>query len=288
MCRFPGFGLSGPYKYYKGFGATMEGLMGHTLLRGYRDSDPSQTPISQHSDPNAGAQAAFGVLAAVAARERTGRGQLVEFAQSEALVHHLSYALFDYQMTGRVQEHWGNRHPSMAPYGVFPCAGEDNWITLAIGTDEAFAALCSTMGQPELATDPRFADVVSRHRHQDGIEALVGAWTRTRDKREAMMELQAAGVLAAAVLHPWEVLDDPHLEAREFFLRITHPECGTHRYPGTVAKLRHRQLRPEAPAPLLGEHNEEILCGLLGLEEAAYRQLLADDIVGTAYLETAR
>ena len=129
MIRFPGFGLSGPYRDFKGFGAAMEALAGHTLIRGYRDSDPSQTPPTYHADPNAGAHMAFALQAALYQRERSGEGRLIEMAQSEVVMHHVSHAWMDHQMNGRLQPHWGNQHPSMAPYGVFPAAEEPAWST---------------------------------------------------------------------------------------------------------------------------------------------------------------
>ena len=185
MVRFPGFGISGPYEHFKGFGATMESVIGHTMLRGYRDSDPSQTPAIYHGDPNAGAHVATAVQIALIARERTGEGQLIEMSQAEAVIHHTSYDLIDYQMNGRTHAHWGNRHPSMAPYGVFRCAGDDRWLALAVPSDEVFARLCDAMGQPELATDERFADAAARYGHQDELEPLVEAWTSQHGRRRA-------------------------------------------------------------------------------------------------------
>ena len=152
MVRFPGFGISGPYAHFKGFGATMEAVIGHTMLRGYRDSDPSSTPAVYHGDPNAGAHVAAAVQMALIAREHTGEGQLIEMSQAEAVIHHTSYDLLDYQLNGRVHRQWGNRHPSMAPYGVFRCAGDDRWIAIATPSDEAFAALCEAMGEPALGS----------------------------------------------------------------------------------------------------------------------------------------
>ena len=157
MVRFPGFGISGPYAHYKGYGNIMEAVVGHTMLRGYADADPSLTPASLHGDPNAGATVAFALQAALWARKRTGRGQLIEISQAEAVMQHLSYAFMDYSMNGRAHGHAGNTHPSIAPYGIFACApspspagpedAADRWIAIATPSDEAFAALCGEMGR---------------------------------------------------------------------------------------------------------------------------------------------
>ena len=299
MARFPGFGISGPYAHYKGYGNIMEAVAGHTLLRGYADADPSLTPSCLHGDPNAGATVAFAIQAALWARRRSGRGQLVELAQAEAVAQHLSYAVMDYSMNRRVHGHAGNHHPSMAPYGIFPCApaqspripedGEDRWITIAVPADAVFAKLCVEMGRPELADDQRYADVVSRHRNRDTLEAELAAWTAQHDAQELMVRLQHAGVPATACLHHPEMTEDPQLEARGFFQQITHPAAGTHLYPGPMAQFARTPLAPARwPAPLLGQHNEQLLRGLVGLGEEEYAQLVEDRIVGSAYLEDAR
>ena len=295
VIRFPGFGLSGPYRDFKGFGAAMEGLAGHTLARGYRDSDPSLTPPTYHADPNAGAHVAFALQAALYQRERTGEGRLIELSQSEAVMHHVSYAWMDWTMNGRLHPHPGNRHPSMAPHGVFPAAEDPGvehdlppYVAIAVPHDRAWAALCGAMGDPALAADERYADVVSRCRRQDELEALVAAWTRLRTARELMLRLQAAGVPAAMVHRQTLMHGDPHLAARGFFERIEHPEAGAHRYPGPQARFREQPLQPvRGPAPTLGQHNRELLCGLLGLGEDEYRRLEAEGVIGTAYREDA-
>ncbi len=303
MVRFPGYGIDGPYRHFKGYGANVEAAVGHTLLRGYRDSDPSTTPAIFHADPNAGAHVAFAIMTALWSREETGEGQLIDLSQAEAVMHHLAYAFMDYSMNRRLQGHWGNRHPSMAPYGVFPCRGEgatpgstsapdqasdDMWIALAVPSDEAFVALCAEMGAPELARNPRYADAVSRYHNQDDLEPVVAAWTREFGQRELMERLQRAGVPAAAVLRQQTMDADPHLEARGFWEQITHPEAGTHRYPGPLAKFAVTPLHARGPAPCLGEHNEEILKGDLGVSDEQYARLLAAGIIGTVYLDSAR
>ena len=289
MIRFPGFGIDGPYKDFKGFGATMEAIVGHSYLRGYRDSDPSATPPVYHGDPNAGGSAAFAIQAALYARERTGQGQLIDLSQAEAVIHHTSYSLMDYVMNERVHEPWGNRHPWMAPYGVFPCRGDYRWLALAVDTDEAFAALCGEMGRPELASDARFADAVSRYRHQDELEPLIADWTRELEDRDLMHRLQAAGVMAAMVYPQPEMFDDPQLQARGFFMEMEYPEVPARLYPAPMAHFERLPLTPvRGPAPTLGQHNEELLRGILGKSEAEYQRLLDEELIGTVYVEDTK
>jgi crotonobetainyl-CoA:carnitine CoA-transferase CaiB-like acyl-CoA transferase len=299
MVRFPGYGIEGPYRHFKGYGVNVEGVVGHTAIRGYRDSTPANTPTVFHADPNAGAHVAFAITAALWSREETGRGQLIEMSQAEAVIHHLAHAFMDYAMNERVQGHWGNRHPSMAPYGVFPCAPRpggaehdgvdgDEWLALAVPSDEAFVALCREMGRPDLAADPRFADVVSRYRNQDVLDPLIADWTRDHEARDLMMRLQGAGVPAAALLHPGEMDGNAHLEQAGFWETVTHPATGTHRYPGPLARFGVSPLHIRGPAPCLGEHNGPVLKDLLGVDDGSYERLLESRVIGDTYLESAR
>jgi crotonobetainyl-CoA:carnitine CoA-transferase CaiB-like acyl-CoA transferase len=289
MVRFPGFGTLGPYRHFKGYGTIMEGVAGHTLLRGYEDSDPSMTPNSLHGDPNAGANAAIAVQMALYARERTGNGQEVDLSQSEAVLGHLAYAFMDYSANRRLQGHWGNRHPSMAPYGVYRCAGDDRWIALAVPSDAVFAGLCDAMGRPDLIKDKRYATVVARYEHRADLDAAISEWSVGLDAHDLMLHLQGIGVPATELMHQEEMTEDAHLQAREFFQSITHPAAGTHLYPGPMGKFGHTPLAPaRSPAPMLGQHNEEVLRGILGLSESEYAQLIEEEVIGTAYLESAR
>ena len=206
----------------------MEGVAGHTMVRGYPDSDPSTTPMSLHGDPNAGTHVAWAVQAALLARERTGQGQLVELSQSEAVLHHIAYDVLDYEFNGRERGQRGNDHPAFAPYGVFPCAGEDRWIAIACTSDAAFAALLGHLDAAEFAEDERFATTTARLRHRAAVNDLVAERTRRYPAAELARQLQASGVAAAALAHQQEMHTDEHLAAREL-LQPDHAPGGRHR-----------------------------------------------------------
>ena len=288
MVRFPGFGITGPYAHHKGIGTNMEAVAGHTMLRGYPDDAPATTPMSLHSDPNAGAHVAWVVQAALLARERTGEGQLVELSQSEAVLHHIAHDVLDYALNGRERGPRGNDHPAFAPYGVFPCAGQDRWIAITCFSDAAFAALMRHLDAAGLADDERFATTIARLRNRTAVNELVAERTRRHAAEDLARKLQGSGVAAAALAHQQEMHTDEHLTARGYFSPITHPAAGTHLYPGSAGKLAHTvDVPPFRPAPTLGQHNEYVFKEIIGLSGEEYQKLVDDQVIGTVYLETA-
>ncbi len=298
---FPGYGNWGPYKSFKGFGANTEAVVGHTLLRGYSDLDPSKVSAIYHGDPTAGSMAAFIILSALHYRNQTGKGQFIDMSQAEATEHHFAHAFMDYSMNRRVFTGWGNRDPFMAPHNAYPCAGEDNWIAIAVQSDEEFQALCQTMGMPALAQDARFADAANRYNNQGELDKIIGAWTQDKNNRELMFQLQESGIAAGVINKQGEMITeagaDPQLKARGYFEQVTHPMTGpivdgketpgTHLYPGAMAKLSKTPLSIRTPAPTLGQHNEYVYQELLGLSAEEYQQLWAEQIIGDTYLDNA-
>jgi crotonobetainyl-CoA:carnitine CoA-transferase CaiB-like acyl-CoA transferase len=164
MLSMPAFGNSGPYRDYRGYGANMEALMGHGLLRGYPDLDPTHNSSVLFSDAAAGALGSFAVMTALFQRHRTGKGQFIDLAQAEAVAQTYSQAYMDYSMNRRQQTTLGNRHPTRAPQGVYPSLGEDAWITISCGSDEEFQGVCRVIAQPGLASDKRFANSLNATR----------------------------------------------------------------------------------------------------------------------------
>lgn len=287
MVSLPGFGAKGPYQNYRAYGANMEALVGHTLLRLYPDTDATQSTGVFLADASAGAGAAFALLTALYARRRTGRGQFVDMSQAESFIHLLSQAVMDYSMNGRNQGTLGNRHPSRAPQGVYPCQGEDSWVTLSCGSDEEFAGLCKVMDMPELAEDERFRTSTARYANQDALDALIGTWTQGRTHYEAFHALQAAGVPAAPVLSIGGVFEDPHMWARNNWQQVTQAEAGTY---WQMRPPMHHMTNAELdvrPAPLLGEHNEYVYREICGYTEEEYQWFLDNAYAGTEILSKA-
>ena len=283
-----GFGLTGPYRYYRSMGMTLDAASGHSALRGYPDLDLSTITPVHHPDGIAAATALFAIGLGLARRARTGRGVVVDLAQLEAATAHLGEYLLDWQLDGVEAPRLGNAHPHLAPHGCFAAREPDTWVAVAVEDDAQFAALCRAIGRPALADDARFATEEGRCAHRAVLDAAVGAWTRERDRFEAETLLQAAGVPAAAVLRP----DVDHLALDVLMARgaLAHDDLQGHgRYPYPRGPWHFRESEPVrfAPAPRLGEHNEAVLGGLLGLTPAEIAGLAERQVIGSAPLETA-
>ncbi len=285
----PGHGKSGPERDFIAYGTNVEQLSGLCHLTGYAGGPPQKTGIS-YGDPMAGIAAAGAITLALWDRRRSGRGQYIEIAQRENLINVIGEQIVGYAMTGREPPRKGNRHSSMAPHGCYPCRGDDQWLTIACEDDAQFAALCRAMDRPELATDGRFADVVSRHRNQDALDGLISEWTRERAKEEAAEALQATRVPASPVLSVPEVFADPHLRDRGqtparpggFYESVSHSVAGAWEMEGPHWRMSESPAHVRLPAPAFGEHNGYVLGELLGLSAEEIAALEREGITGAA------
>jgi len=288
MLSMPGFGSSGPYKYYRALGVHQEGFIGHTYLRGYPDSDPSTTSTLYHADEASGASAALAVLMALHYRNRTGKGQYIDMSQAEATMPHLGEAIMDYSMNRCVQNSVGNRLPGAAPCGCYRCQGEDRWINITVTSDEEWQGLCRVMGNPEWTRDERFTDSLSRDRNQDDMDTLIEEWTGQNNHYDLMFRLQKEGVPAGPVIFEDDAYTDSHLKERNFFQEVTHEECGTHMYPTFGFRMSRTPNSIRRPPVRLGEHNEYIYKELLKVSDEEYQQLEEEGHIGMDYAPEIR
>jgi benzylsuccinate CoA-transferase BbsF subunit len=234
-----------------------------------------------YPDPVVGILAVGALMAALRRRRQTGTGSFVDLSQREVAVTLLGESVLDHSLSGRLATPLGNRHPFMAPHGVYASQGEDQWVAIAVGSDAEWRGLCEAIGQPELAGDARFTTVSGRWQHQQALDEILSAWTRGRDHYEAMHILQSHGVPAGPVITPAEVIAEPHLEVRGFWDTVDHPEVGPYRQVSTPWKLSRSPRRATSPAPGLGEHNHYVLGELLGLSAKEIATLEAKGVIGT-------
>ncbi len=277
MISMPAFGMTGPERDYVGQGSNLTPLSGMVALTGYINDVPHN--VGSYTDPIAGLTGAGALLAALNYRAETGKGQYIDLAQREGAARVLGDAIMDFTMNGRVWPLMGNRHPSFAPHGCYRCKGDDMWVTIAVTNDEEWEAMCRVMGHAEWSSDPRFADALTRYQNQDQLDKLISGWTADKDHHDVMVSLQEAGVPAGAVLKANEMFDDPQYSARGFFEEVTHPEAGAFPTLGVYAKLSKTPGHIARPAPLLGEHNEYVFGGVLGLPKEEIAQLWEEGII---------
>lgn len=283
LLRMPAIGAEGPERDYVGFGSTLELLSGITELTGYAGGPPMKSGF-WYGDPISGVHAAAAIMMALLEREATGGGQIVEVAQLETLAGFAADAILQYAVNGTTYERMGNRDLVASPQGCFPTAEEDAWITLSVCTPEQWRALATLIGRADWADDPSLRDAGGRRERADEIDAAIEAWTRARDQATAERELERADVPCGPVYLNRQIFEDEHVRSRGFFEGVTHPVAGTHEYPASAWLLDGQRLRTRRPAPLLGEHNREVLTELLGVGRDELDALQAAGVVGDAPL----
>ncbi len=279
MFSMPAAGLDGPLKGVRTYGLSLTSLTGLDSLTGYADGPP--VPVENaYSDPYNGILGAFPVIAALRHRDRTGEGQHIDYSQQEAIMHMVGPAFMDYAMNRRNAAPKGNRHPlgAAAPHGVFPCSGDDRWISIAVLTDEEWSALKSAMGNPAWTEDGQLADVAGRVANVAAVHEKIAEWTAQHDDRELSETLQKAGVAAAPVLNVADLLNDPHYKARGTYVEVTHPLGFKETIYGAYVKTSRTEAAVE-PGPVMGRDNEHVFKNLLGIADDRYDQLVADEII---------
>lgn len=270
--RMPPMSLSGPYSEYVGFGASFEALCGLTRIRGYLDDDPTTTSAAFHMDPASGASGAFAAMLALRRRQQTGIGELIEFSQGENMMHHVGEYFIDADRTGRSHGPRGNRHVSRAPQGCYPCAGNDRWVVVSVGTDDEWRGLCRAMDRPELADDARFTSLADRRANHDELDGILSAWTRSLDHRQVFELCQAQRVPSGPVLDEADAYLDPHLRARGFFRMQGSEDIGQWEFPGQQWRWDGPDMRWEKICAL-GVDNDYVLRQVVGLSDTEYEAL---------------
>ena len=286
MVRMPGFGLDGPWRENPAFAYVIEDASGLTWLTGYPDANPLE-PYSL-GDPNAGVHALIALLLALEHRKRTGEGVQVEVAMVDAALAIAAEQVTEYSAYGNILQRDGNRGPVAAPQNLYQSADvdefgrDDCWIAVAVATDAQWTALQKALGAPAWATDPRLDNAAGRRKQHDLIDAELTAVFRAMSSDTAVELLCDAGVPAAKVMQPHRITEIPQLVYRRFFEQVDHPVNGPAAHSTTPIRFTDSiDHFHQTPAPLLGQHNQEILREL-GLTDDEIAALQSDGIIGTA------
>lgn len=275
MMSMPAFGATGPWHHYRAYGSTIEQASGMPHLHGHSDWPPTMLHVA-YGDPVAGLNAAAALLVALRHKKRTGQGQYIDLSQSECLFPLAAHGILTQAATGEAPVRRGNAAPDMAPHGVFPCAGDDSWITIQIHNETAWVQLQKLAGEA-LAS---FGDLADRLARRETLEEKLAAWTCLQDAGELMHKLQSCGVIAAAVLGSGELGDNEHLNARGFWPMLARAHVGELPHPASPFREGPDPYEIDQPAPTLGQHNREVLTRLLGLTDEDLTRLEAARIIG--------
>jgi len=265
LTRVTGYGQTGPYSGRAGFGSIGEAMGGLRYITGSPEGMPSRVGVSI-GDQLAGTMAAIGTLVALHARERTGRGQVVDSAIFEAVLSYMESMIPEYQIAGYIRERTGAILPNVAPSNVYPTA-DDQMVLIAANQDAVFRRLTDAMDRPELAEDPRYATHSARGQSQQELDDLIAEWTRTMSSDVVLELMETHAVPAGRIYRAPEMLEDPHFAARESIVRLQHRDFGEFPLQNVAPKLSDTPGQVRWLGPELGEHNQEILGDLLGLDD---------------------
>ncbi|MGE4043775.1 MAG: CaiB/BaiF CoA transferase family protein [Acetobacteraceae bacterium] len=276
MVSMPAFGSNNAWSSCRAYGSTLEQASGLPMVTGFPQHPPTMNQTA-YGDPVGGFNAAAALITGLLHQQRTGEGQNIDLSQVECMLPLVAGPMIEQSALGHVSPRIGNRHPVYVPHGAFRCAGDDAWVVIAVRNDADWRALCQVLGRADLAS----LDAAARRSREDELETVITAWTGARDPDTAMETLQTAGVPAGAARLPLHLDRDPHLAARGFWHRVNRPFIGEHWQGSPAFREGATAPKPRLLAPTLGEHNAEILRGMLGLSEAEYARLAETEIIGT-------
>ena len=281
LASVSGYGQSGPYRNYMGYGPAIPPLTGLSMATGYHGEGPDEIGLSM-PDPTAGITAAWGILNALHERDRTGAGAHLDVTLWESTGVLNMEAWTHFVLAGEQPMRQGNRSEHAAPHGVFPCRGDDQWIAIACNSDAEWQQLAAEIDNDthaNLSTEPRFKQFNARKTNEDALEDLVAQWTASQDKWALTQRLQNLGISAFPTLDIAEVVNDKHLNARHFIERLPHPEVGARAHTGIPWQFHHRPNGVRCAAPCLGEGTEAVLMDILGYTSARVAQLREQGVV---------
>ena len=278
MVRVTGFGQTGPYRERAGFGTLAESMSGFAHMNGYPDGPPTLPPFAL-ADGIAGISGAFLTLAALRAREaEAGVGQMIDLSIYEPIFWLLGPQASVYDQLGVAQGRSGNRAPFTAPRNAY-LSRDGVWLGLSASSQSTAERTVNLVGHPELAEQEWFADHTGRLQHQDELDEVIGAWVAERDADEVVATFGAAGAAIAPILDIAGIFEDPQFAHNESVTTVEDPVLGPVRMQNLVGRLSATPGQVRTTGPALGQHNEEILGGLIGYGEAELRHMAEEGVI---------
>jgi crotonobetainyl-CoA:carnitine CoA-transferase CaiB-like acyl-CoA transferase len=281
MASMPGMGQTGPWKDFVAFGPTLHALSGLTYLTSFSEKTPMGLGYA-HADVIAGLYASFAILAALEYRDRTGKGQYIDLSEYEAMCTFMGPALLNAAIHYEEFKPQGNRpnYIQAAPYGCYKCTGTDRWCVIAVFDEGEWRALCHVLGAPPWTKEERFSNLSGRKEHGEELDRFLGQWTVQHSAEEIVKLLQEAGIPSGVVQNAEDLSRDSHLKAREFFIPLEHPVLGKTPTDSSPIRFKNHPGKDWKAAPLLGEGNEYVYIGLLGLTEREFSSYVQKGVIG--------
>lgn len=271
MARVSGFGQTGPYSSRAGYALVGEAMGGLRHITGEPDRNPARAGISI-GDSLSGLNAALGVMMALHARQRTGKGQVVDAAIYESVLTVMENLITEYDLTGYVRERSGAVLPGIAPSNVYPTRSGE-LVLIGANQDTLFRRLCDLMGRPDLADDVRYRDHAARGAHQHELDARIAAWTADQEIDDLLPKLEAAGLATGRIYRAPDMIEDPQFVARESIVTVPHPVFGQIKMQNAFPKLTDTPGGVRWPGPTLGEHTDAVLAEVVGMSAEKLAEL---------------
>jgi succinyl-CoA:(S)-malate CoA-transferase subunit A/succinyl-CoA:(S)-malate CoA-transferase subunit B len=278
LLRLTAYGQSGPMANRVGFARMAHAMSGVGFLAGDPDRPPSNPGPASLADYVSAVYGAMGVMMALKARERDGKGQVVDVALYETMFRTLDECLPAYMKWGKVRTRTGSRTSNAAPNANFPTK-DGHWVSITTADERGFERIAAAMGRPELARDPRFATMTARLANRDEIEGMIADWTASLDRDDVLAICEKADASCMAVLSIADIATHPQFLAREMFARVRDKDAGELVLPNVVPKLSRTPGRVDAPGPVLGEANADIYRGRLGLGAVEFEALKEEGVI---------
>ena len=279
MCSMPGFGTTGEYADYPAFGPSVEAMTGLPSMMGYESGKPRTSALA-FPDPVAALNSVAAIMTALHHRRQSGEGQFIDLALTEGPICQIGEYVAAYSRTGHQPPRVGNSHPVHAPYGVYPAAGDDDWVAICVQSDAEWRELCELMGRPELSHDRRFSGESVRRRNRDEVDAILSEWSRTLEGERIASSAQSVGIAAGRVAKNWQMLLDVHLNDRGFFVDLVEPDVGRKKYPGQAIMMDGLRKSDWQSSARLGEHSGQIARDILGMSLEHIEKLESDETIG--------
>lgn len=268
-----GFGQYGPLSHRPCYDVVAQSMGGIVNLTGFPDHPPTKVGPSV-ADNVTGIYLCVGVLMALYNREKTGKGQMVDVAMLDTIFSLLENSIVVTTMTGEIPQRKGNIDPSIAPFDIYKA--KDGYIAIGVGNDKLFNVLCDVIGKPELVDEPKYKTNDLRcQNYTSGLQDILADWTKNKEKKHIEDLFDKAGIPCGPVLNMKEAIDHPQIKAREMMVEIDHPTIGHMYFQGCPIKFSDTPGKVDTPAPILGQHNAEIL----GISDQELKKLREDNVI---------